>query len=199
MVLVLRLRDTSAVALLVALTLLWNQFGKESLRLTAECAQPLLLDTAHKTGTMLAKQLAAAVNVQLGLSCRAALQVDYNCPPDIGAPRAEHLRLRRRRLDDEGVTPCATVGVALGDPAVLRLQVDEAHGGDGDVGECVREQEREGVLRRGRGEVATLSAAGVAPARFEWIFESARRRWCGERARARPKRCQPAPCAVGSL
>ena len=66
----------------------------------------LLLYTAHKTGTILAKHLAAAVNVQLGLSCRAALQVDYNCPPDVGAPPAELLRFRRRRLDDEGIMPC---------------------------------------------------------------------------------------------
>ena len=103
MVLILRLRDASAVALLVAFTLLWHQFGRST---AEECAQPLLLYTAHKTGTILAKHLAAAVNMQLGLSCRAALQVDYNCPPDVGAPPAELLRHRRRRLDDEGTMPC---------------------------------------------------------------------------------------------
>ena len=104
MAVVVRLRSTSGVALLVILALLWQQFGRR--RPPSECASPLLLYTAHKTGTILAKHLAAAVNEQLKLPCHAVLQVDYNCPPEIGAPAPALLRRRRRRLDDEGTAPC---------------------------------------------------------------------------------------------
>ena len=87
MAVVVRLRSASGVALLVILALLWQQFGRR--RPPSECASPLLLYTAHKTGTILAKHLAAAVNEQLKLPCHAVLQVDYNCPPEIGAPGPE--------------------------------------------------------------------------------------------------------------
>ena len=130
--LTVRLRDVFCVALLVMFALFCYVVPHKHL---PECANPLLLYTAcaaragiqlapcqlgqdtetckaesrvgrHKTGTILAKDFAAAVNVQLRRSCQAVIQVDYNCPPDIGAPPAKLLLGRKRRLDDEGRTPC---------------------------------------------------------------------------------------------